>query len=317
MTIDPAEIIRIHERIDGAMAAKIVDWLHEVNDSRPFNRRDIITDFQWYYKGEQDFQSATYMQLNRSLKTLCEAGIIEPVPHMSFGWYRPVHKAVEEMDPWNTEGHDIDLWLPFDLSDSVKVFQGDIILFAGSPNVGKTALTLNLAKENSLKGWNVKYFNSEMSSVELSERLKMFSSPKSSWENVQFFKRADNFQDVVFPGKNTINIIDFLQLHTDFYAIGATLFEIHKRLNDSICVINMQKNPGNDTALGGFRTLELPRLAVAVDFQECKIVKAKAWRDKDRNPNGCKCSFKLIHGHNFVPAGGIGFKWFREVQRKE
>lgn len=316
MKIDHEEIDRLQKYVDGAMTEKILDWINEIKDHRPFNRKDIIHDLSLYYRNDLHFQSLTYIQLNRALQTLCAGGYIEAVPNMTFGWYRPIIKDACEINPWDFQGEDADIWLPLGLADKVKIFQGDIILFAGSPNVGKTALTMNVAKENALKGWEVKYFNSEMSAPELSERLNMFSAPRSSWDNVKFYRRSDNFQDVVVPGKNVLNIIDFLQIHKDFYSIGATLFEIHKRLGDSLCIINMQKNPGNETALGGFRTLELPRLAVAVDFQKALIVKAKAWRDKDRNPNGAECAFKLIHGHNFVPMGGVDFKWYTAAEPK-
>lgn len=313
--MDQQEYDDLNGRHGAVLASKILDWLVESGDTRPFHRRDIISDLALIYKGELEYQSMTHRTLNRALKTLCASGQIEPVPGKSFGWYRPVIKELNAMDPFHAEGQDVDIWLPLSLSDHVKLFPGDIAILAGSPNVGKTAFTLNVAKENALKGWEVHYFNSEMSDIELRERLEMFMSPETAWSNVNFYARSEHFQDVVFPGKNIINIIDFLQVHTDFYAIGATLFEIHKRLKDSICIINMQKNPGNDTALGGFRTLELPRLAVAIDFQVAKLVKAKAWRDKNKNPNGASCDFKLIHGHNLVPKNGVSFVWRAEMKK--
>jgi len=306
---DNAEIAELQGKHGAVLAEKIIEWLAVSGDTREFHRRDIIADLSLIYDNNPDHKKLNYEQLNRALKTLCNAGIIEPSPTRTYGWYRPVNKTLIEQDIQSAEGDAADVWLPLGLSDVVKLFPGDIAIFAGTPNVGKTAFTLNVARENAAKDYEIHYFNSEMSGIELRERVEMFGAGWDAWKNVHFYRRSENFHDVIFPGKNVINVIDFLQVHTDFYAIGATLFEIHKRLGDSICIINMQKNPGQNTALGGYRTLELPRLALAIEGGKCKISKAKAWRNKEKNPNGSSCQFKLVHGHNLIPYNGIDFKW--------
>ena len=312
-----AEIAELQGKHGAVLAEKIIEWMAVSGDTREFHRRDIISDLSLIYSNNPDHKKLNYEQLNRALKTLCNVGMIEPCPSRSYGWYRPVNKSLIEQDIQHAEGDDVDIWLPLGLSDKIKLFPGDLALFAGVPNVGKSAFSLNIAKENALKGYDVHYFNSEMSSIELRQRVEMFTDGWSAWDGVHFYRRSENFQDVVFKGGNTINIIDFLQVHEDFYKIGAVLFEIHKRLNESICIINMQKNPGNDTALGGFRTLELPRLAVSIERGKCKIVKAKAWRDKEKNPNGSVCKFKLVHGHNLIPYDRIDFKWLSTMEEQQ
>jgi hypothetical protein len=301
------------------MASRIIEWLALQGDDRAFHRRDvekdlIVTGGSTSY--ERDGSRQARELISRALRTLCVGGFLEPAPGKNYGWYRQVNKELVEQDVQGAEGEATDLWLPLGLSDKVKLFPGDIGIFAGTPNVGKTCFTLNIALENAAKDFEINYFNSEMSSIELKERIELFNAGWDAWNGVKFYRRSENFQDVVFGGKNVINIIDFLQVHDEFYKIGATLFEIHKRLNDSICIINMQKNPGQDTALGGFRTLELPRLAVAIESGKCKITKAKAWRDKEKNPNGSSCKFKLVHGHDLIPYNRINFEWMTTVQQQ-
>uniref|UniRef100_A0A6M3LEG8 Putative helicase n=2 Tax=viral metagenome TaxID=1070528 RepID=A0A6M3LEG8_9ZZZZ len=310
-----AELMGEHGAV---MAVKIGEWIAIHDDNRPFHRRDVERDILFpISKSDPEHNRFLGEQMNRALRLMVGAGIIERAPNKSFGWYRAVNKELVEQDVQHAEGEAVDIWLPLGLSDVVKLFPGDIAIFAGVPNVGKSAFTLNVAKENAAKDFEVHYFNSEMSSIELRERIEMFGCGWSAWNGVHFYRRSENFHDVVFPGKNIVNIIDFLQVHTDFYAIGATLFEIHKRLNDSICIINMQKNPGNDTALGGFRTLELPRLAIALEYGKCKVVKAKAWRDKSKNPNGSVCQFKLVGGCNLIPHDRIDFKWRTTLEQQQ
>ena len=89
---------------------------------------------------------------------------------------------------------------------------------------------------------------------------------------------------------------------------SATLLaEIQKKLNGAIVIVALQKNPGCDRGLGGYRTLEKPRLALAIDSGVLKIVKAKNWRTGE-NPNGKQIGFKLVNGWNLNPKGD----WFRE-----
>ena len=309
-TLLDAEKAEIMGEQGAVMATKIIEWLGISGDDRPFHRRDIEKDILIkLQKSDPEYNIFRGEQLNRALKTLVNAGIIERAPNKPYGWYRPVCKDLVEQDPQKAEGEACDIWLPLGLSDKVKLFPGDIAIFAGTPNVGKSAFSLNIAKENRAKDWEVHYFNSEMSGIELRERIEMFGAGWPAWDGVHFYRRSENFHDVVFPGSNIINIIDFLQIYDNFYAIGAAIFEIHKRLGESICIINMQKNPGQDTGLGGYRTLELPRLAVAIEYGKCKITKAKAWVNKDKNPNGSTCQFKLVHGHDLIPYNGIDWQW--------
>lgn len=75
--------------------------------------------------------------------------------------------------------------------------------------------------------------------------------------------------------------------------------EIHKKLDSAVCFVAIQKNKGVDTGLGGQRSLEKPRLYLAMEAGVLKIVKAKNWTTSE-NPNGKQINFKLVRGCKFL-----------------
>ena len=228
---------------------------------------------------------------------LVKEGLIERVPGRT-GIYRKVDATCDAMDFLNAEIESTDIWLPFNLHRMVETMPGNIILMAGEPNAGKTGLLLNIIRNNMHKA-EIHYFNSEMGGSELKKRLSLFSDILPSQWQFKAWERSDNFSDVIKPGKGKINIIDFLEIHDNFYEIGGRLAEIHKKLKGAVAIVALQKNAGTDTGLGGFRGLEKPRLYLAMSPGKLKIVKAKNWKT-DRNPNGLQYSFKVAQGCRFT-----------------
>ena len=230
------------------------------------------------------------------------------------GWYIPRHTELEEMDFNNAVGAPVDIWMPFGLSDLVELYENSIVIVSGAPNAGKTAIMLNIIMHNIQKEWDVHYFNSEMSADELRKRLEKFYPERalSDWKFNAYY-RADRFADVVVPGPNSLNVIDFLEVHDEFYVVGARIKEIHDRLKGGLAVIGLQKNPGSDTGLGGYRSLEVARLALAIDKGRVKVSKAKNFRRPDVNPNGMIRDFNILNGSRIVCRNN----WFRDVKEIE
>ncbi|WP_155321959.1 hypothetical protein [Desulfosarcina ovata] len=231
------------------------------------------------------------------LGRLVKEGVLERVQGRN-GVYRKIDAECESMDFLNAETETADIWLPFNLHRMVETMPGNIILIAGEPNAGKTGLLLNVICNN-MRKFETHYFNSEMGGSELKKRLGLFPDILPSQWNFRAWERADNFADVIKPGKGRLNIIDFLELHDNFYEVGGRLAEIHKKLKGAVAVVAMQKNAGVDTGLGGFRGLEKPRLYLAMSPGRLKIVKAKNWKT-DQNPNGLQYEFKVAQGCKFT-----------------
>ena len=229
------------------------------------------------------------------------------------GWYIPRHTELEKMDYEHADANPIDIWMPFALSDYVELYESNVVIISGAPNAGKTAVLLNIIKENRLKGWDIHYFNSEMSAGELKKRLSKFENITLDMWNFNAYYRNDRFADVVVPGKNSLNIIDFLEVHDEFYMVGRKIKEIHDRLKGGIAVIGLQKNPGAVTGLGGYRSMEVARLVLAIDKGTVTVSKAKNFAKPDVNPNGLIKNFSLIDGCKIIDKYG----WKREIKEDD
>lgn len=228
------------------------------------------------------------------LKRLCEEGIIEKYGNKN-GQFRRLDDALEAIDFLSASSDALDLQWPFGIQSHVKIHPGAIIGGAGESNSGKTAFALNFAHNNQDK-FDVHYFSSEMGRTELRERLSKFPYSLESWR-VHFWERSSNFADVIRP--DAINIIDFLEIHDEFYKVGLYIKEIFDKLNKGIAFILIQKNQNTDFGLGGMRSLEKARLYLAMEPGRLKIVKAKNWAGQS-NPNGLSIDFKLVNGCQFM-----------------
>ena len=111
----------------------------------------------------------------------------------------------------------VNLWLPFELSspDFSVLTPGDIVLIMGSPNSGKTAATLSIAKENR-NNWNVFYFSTEISAASFNRRIKKFKDASIEPSEIKFSDDFSSFTDVIQPGVGNLNIIDYLEVYKDF-----------------------------------------------------------------------------------------------------
>ncbi len=233
-----------------------------------------------------------------SLQRMAKAG--EIIKGTKAGYYRMKEDELREMDFINADSSGIDLQMPLDVTAWAKIMPKNILMIAGEVNSGKTAFCLNVAHMNK-DTYPVRYYSSEMGEAELKERLVKFGEPLESWLNMKFYERESNFADVVDP--NGINIIDFLELHDEFYKAGGFIKQIFDKLDKGIALIAIQKNPGRDSGLGGERTKEKARLYLAMEFQKLKIVKAKNWANPRENPNGYEIDFILREGCRFSPQG--------------
>jgi len=175
-----------------------------------------------------------------------------------------------------------------------------------------TSIMLNMVKEN-MGRFNVNYFNSEMSAGELKVRLNKFDYIDIDQWDFNAYARASDFHDVIKPGPENLNIIDFLECHDEFFRMGKMIKDIHDKLNGAVAIIAIQKNPNVDTGLGGFRSLEVTRLALAIDYGTVKIVKAKNFNDENGNPNGLIANFKILHGSQLMQTDD----WRRDDRRRD
>ena len=243
-----------------------------------------------------------------AIQRICQKGIIEAVGNKS-GVYRKLNKQAEKIDFLAATGQPLDLKWTFGIEKLCMILPKNIVVVTGSPDTGKTAFLLDFIRRNMAR-FKINYFSSEMGSLELQSRLKKFPIRLESW-NFNPVERSSNFADVIKP--NEINVIDFLEIHQDFFLVGQMIKDIYDKLENGIAVIAIQKNTGkgNDMARGGVGSLEKPRLYISLSNNPhtLKIVKAKNWVNDMINPNGKFMRYKII--------GGCQFKREKNAQGEE
>jgi hypothetical protein len=213
------------------------------------------------------------------------------------GEYRIVEGDCNPEDWANADTEPTDIYLPFELTDVAVVTPGDIILVMGSQNAGKSAILMNIAKENRDR-FKVHYFSSEMRKRNFKRRMAKFKDVGIGQlaKRIQFYERTENFADVIKSGEGNLNILDYIEMHDQFWLVSKVLAEIYKKLDGALCVAAIQKQPGAEYGRGGSFTQEKPVLSVSVDNGVAVITKCKEWRDELENPNRKQFYFKLRDG---------------------
>jgi len=188
-----------------------------------------------------------------------------------YGEKRGVYRTIEkegnrEMGFLEDEIKEFDIKLPFGLNKICSLYAKNIIIVAGSKSAGKTALLMNIAMANQ-DTHEVVYFNSEMGVEEWSGRLRNMGVRKKSDVKMKAYGLHKNFQDMM-DGTKKIFIVDYLEIHENFYEIAKLIRLIHEVIEDGICIIAVQKKRGELLARGGDFSMEKSRLYLNLEFLE-------------------------------------------------
>lgn len=194
--------------------------------------------------------------------------------------------------------------LPLGLNRLVKLFPPSLIVIAGTQNAGKTALVMEIMRLNNDSKMPINYFYSEGGGAELNNRLSDCESMAMEEWNFNAFSRSTNFADVIIP--DCINIVDYLEITSDFYDVGTLLGEMYGeegiRVGNGCLIVCLQKSKNKEFGRGGDLGNEKARLYITLGVDDgsrmckAKIVKGKAWAQKNYNPNGLECSFNVNNG---------------------
>ena len=198
-------------------------------------------------------------------------------------------------------GDVLDIKFPLGVERYVNLYEGNLVVVAGSPNSGKTAMMLNLIHLNQNR-FPIYYFCSEMGDSELADRLAFFEQEGMSMDDWKFdaINRSKDFADVIQP--DCINIIDFLELTQDIYLVNQYLTSITHAIGKGVAIVAVQKKIGADLGRGQEFSLEKPRLYLSMDQNRMRILKGKNWARKGYNPNGLSISYRIEDGYKFIPS---------------
>ena len=263
-----------------------------------FNLSDLERDMP--IKGDEN-QTVLEKRIDRifALEKMVGLGELQRVGSRR-GWYRPTNLKCERMDFTTVNIKPIDIFWPFGIHQIVNLYPGNVATIGGMKNSGKTAFLLNTALYNRDK-WDVHYFNSESGPEELLGRLTKFEHiPLTEWDKVAFYERSSNFAEVIKPGPGALNIIDFLECHEDFFAIGGLIRDIFDALHGGVAIIAIQQNPNTEDPIGGRRSTEKSRLHLKMSPGKLEIKVGKNWSVEGRNPAGLFVEYSLRGGCEFL-----------------
>lgn len=229
---------------------------------------------------------------------LKERGIIQPHQRIN-KQFRYVDTAITQID-FKTANSAAELRLkwPLQIETMINLYPGNTAVIAGSPNAGKTAFLIDFLYLNNDSGIPTYYICSEMEGSELRSRLELVEGMDINEWNFEAISRSSDFADVVVP--DAVNIIDYLEITTDLYAINTHLTDIQNKLSSGIAIVALQKKIGADMGRGQEFGLEKPKLYLSLDKNKAKIIKGKSWAVKNYDPNGLKCSFKVQGGCRII-----------------
>jgi hypothetical protein len=282
-------ILKRSERKDKNVSQAVRDWILLIESK--FFVKDCYNELNIV-------NSADKLTVRVTINKLVAEGILEKDSTQRGTYW--VKKTEEEnlIDIYGADVSPVNIKFPLGVHELVKIMPKNIIMIAGEVNAGKSAYLLNLAVLNSHKMETV-YFSSEMGDAELKERCSKFDGGIEVWRGVKFVDKSSDFHKAIRP--NGLNIIDFLEIHDEFYKMGSLIKDIFDKLDKGIAIIAIQKNKGRDEGLGGERSKEKARLYLAIEPGKLKIVKAKNWISSEINPNGMAMEFKLAKGCKFKP----------------
>lgn len=265
------------------------DWV--VTTTGTFTYKDLF-----FEKGITDPTNMDYAYV--VMKRLCEERLIKAIDGRH-GTFRLIDRDAPILNWKGVKDYKgIDVLWPFELEKFVKIYPRNIIVVGGDPNKGKTAFLHNVIALNWRKH-NIALWDSENSKQELSLRFAEYEDYEL-WPDDIARERTKDFADVIEEyNPDGINIIDYLEIHENFYAVGRLLREIRDALKTGIAIVAIQKAKGAELPIGRDFSQQIARLVLTIDPGVLTIRKAKSFAQRTVNPNNMKFTFKLKDGAHF------------------
>jgi hypothetical protein len=258
-----------------------------------------VTDVQQWVMGvTRGPNKALLMALSR----LCKEGVIERLDRP--GHYRIVDVTISSVHIRDVkEGEPISVKLPFGLERYVTLYPGNLIIFAGVTNAGKSAMMFDMIRAN-MSDYKCWYFSTEMNKETVKKRLsKLDRDSQWDFEIVEDWNQEPDTLRV-----NDLNFLDWIEAGEEPYKLADKLSKLQKKMKKGLAIAALQKNPNNQTAIGGFQTKAKASLYITIDPGEynsaiLRVTKAKAF--EDINPNGFVCRVRF-EGLKMVQVEGWG-----------
>ena len=243
------------------------------------------------------------------LSTYCKEGFLERDPGKN-GRYRKIDSRPPTMMTFNNRKKSVEMYLPFHLEDFFTIYPGNVFIYAGVSNFGKTDMMLMTAYLNQHR--DSIYFNTDAEEEEIQDRIEEYQ-PHDAWRTK--FPRKVKSEEIAnmieCHYKNELVFVDYLKVVGEFYMISKLIEDVGQAVGKGVAVISLQMNPGAEQGRGGAQTMDLSRLYVKLDkgpddtdrsngrtykTTEMKITKMKMLKNAQYyDPNGWKFIYRMVH----------------------
>lgn len=231
------------------------------------------------------------------LRRLCKRGVLEKDERVA-GTYRIITNDIEYMDFTNIDATPYNIVWPFKIHDLVDIYPKNIIVVAGETNAGKTSFMLQTARLN-MHTHSVKWIDSESGPGELYKKIMEFNLPISEWNFLHKIPRdvTTNYCDQIEP--DGLNFVDYLQANDDFCRIiGNEIDQIHKKLDEGIAIIGVQKKRGMLYGRGADFSAQKSRLYITLSRNvqnefTMELAKVKNYKG-DEDPQHKKLKYRML-----------------------
>ena len=287
----------------GNLAAEIRQFIQENQGS--FTTADI----------DREFGLVTRQDKNRrawALSNMVKELIIKRDARVA-GKYHIIQTHLDFINLDQVEESCFPVELPLGLPQMVNLPQKCVVVIAGTSNAGKTALLLQILKENLHQQYPLMYLMSEMGPSEYKQRVNkvLESGDANKWsKKVMAASMTTGFDGAIAQyNPDGVTCIDFLEdIGGEYYKIASDIRAIYDALNAGIAIIAIQKHSKADVGRGGEGTTEKARLYMTLDklahqprstISALKIHKAKDY--PDNNPNGLERHVEIRAGQDITP----------------
>ena len=233
----------------------------------------------------------------RAIGYLLEQGEIEQHPTRA-----NTFRAIDQNDFIDYKGvsphSPVGIWLPFDIHKNFSAYAGNVLSFAGVTDSGKTALAVNIIRNND-DNWEIDYFTNELSAEELTDRLLNLEpeKPIEDW-NFQARPLTPGYLSKIRP--NVLSLFDYLDVGDPYYRIAEEHQAIRTAIEDGVAITFLQKDDSKLLGRGRGFSAQLPRLYISMSLNSAYAYKAKTPKNPLNPLKGKTCDFTLKNGVNFT-----------------
>ena len=288
------------KKFSGDLTGAIREWV--ANSTGSFTTADVDREFGLVLRSDKQRRST-------ALKRLEEKNLILR-DRRAVGRWTVNSVSLDFIDLEAAEVESSPVRLPLGLGDMVSIPPKSIICLAGSTNSGKTALAMNLIRDNIEGPASLLYLMSEMGPSEYRQRVELFGDGVGRWKSVRAAALSAGFPAAISSfNSDGLTVVDFLEeVDGEYYRIASDIRAIYDALGNGVAFVILQKATGAAYGRGGQATSEKARLYLTLDVLAhrprsticaLRIVKAKSYVGD--NPNGKEIHFRVERGHALTP----------------